>query len=272
MRNITVFSRLLMRTGIYYRLRASRLYRLYLVANRNWRAIRDLDREKKFYRSILDGFRRGDLIFDVGPNQGDRTEVFFKIGARVVAIDPDATVGTILRQRFLSYRLKPLPVTIVGKAVASRCGTEAMLVSGPGSLVNTLSSKGALDYALADEDLDQVEKTTVETTTLDELVERYGVPALIKIDVVGFELEVLQGLSRAVPCISFEIKLPSFRQELLRCVETLGKLSPQGRFNYTWDRRNGLALKTWVDASRFLSVLEGHREGSLEVVYREKGV
>jgi len=48
------------------------------------------------------------------------------------------------------------------------------------------------------------EMCMVETITLDELIAQHGVPDLIKIDVEGYESEVLRGLSRQVPKICFE--------------------------------------------------------------------
>lgn len=260
---------------VYYRLRASRLYDLYLALT-NRQLIRERDREARFYRATLEGFRPGDLIFDIGANRGDKTDTFLRIGARVVAVDPDESNWTILRQRFHLYRLKPRPVTIVRKAVGSKAGIDTMLVCAPGSVFNTLSRKGAAGAVgevahrpgQSPGALQYNQNRTVETTTLDELAETYGLPALIKIDVVGFELEVLQGLHSPVPCLSFEISLPDFRQELFQCVEVLGRLSSQGQFNYTWDRRNGLVLDAWVDVFAFLGVLEDCREGPLEVFYR----
>src|SRR5262245_65458097 len=43
---------------------------------------------------------------------------------------------------------------------------------------------------------------TVTMTTLDWLIERYGAPAFVKIDVEGFESEVIKGLTRRVKAVS----------------------------------------------------------------------
>ncbi len=264
----------LKKAGIYHRLRASFAYDLYLNLT-NRKLLKDRDREAAFYRAVLDGFKPGDLIFDIGANIGDKTDTFLRIGAHVVAVDPDEHSQAILRQKFLRYRMRPQPVMIVGKAVGAKVGAETMLVCAPGSVFNTLSKKGASIVSGAtnrpeqsSDTIEYKEKKIVETTTLDHLIEAYGLPFFIKIDVVGFELEVLQGLHRSVPCLSFEIGLPESRQELLQCVDLLGGLSSSGQFNYTWDRRNGLALDRWLDVQAFLRVLEGCGDGPIEVFWR----
>jgi FkbM family methyltransferase len=264
----------LRRSGLYHRLRASSVYDLYLALT-NRQLLKGRRQEIAFYRALLTGFKSVDLVFDIGANTGDKIDTFLKLGARVVAVDPDENNQAILRQKFLRYRMTPKPVTIVGKAVGAEVDTQTMLVCRPGSVFNTLSRKEA--GILSDtanrtgQSLDTIEykvNKSVETTTLDHLIDAYGLPSLIKIDVVGFELEVLQGLHRAVPCLSFEIGLPEFRQELLQCVEILGGLSPGGQFNYTWNRGNGLALDRWLDVRDFLRLLESFGEGPFEVFWR----
>jgi FkbM family methyltransferase len=265
---------ILKNTGIYHRLRASFVYDLYLNLT-NRKLSKDRDREAAFYRAVLDGFKPGDLIFDIGANIGDKIDTFLRIGARVVAVDPDEHNQAILRQKFLRYRMRLKPVMIVGKAVGAKVDVETMLVCAPGSVFNTLSKKGASILSGATSwskqslhTIEYKEKKDVKTTTLDHLIEAYGLPFFIKIDVVGFELEVLQGLHRSVPCLSFEIGLPESRKELLQCVDLLGGLSSSGQFNYTWDRRNGLALDSWLDVQAFLRVLEGCGDGPIEVFWR----
>lgn len=267
----------LKQAGIYHRLRASFVYDLYLKLT-NRPLAKSRYREVNFYRALLNGFKQGDLIFDIGANAGDRSDVFLRIGARVVAVDPDARNQAILCEKFLRYRFSAKPVTIVGKAVGAKSGMETMLVCGSGSVFNTLSQKGADNLTGVSNPaepsanaLEFGEKKIVETTTLEELIETYGLPFFVKIDVVGFELEVMQGLHRPIPYLSFEIDMAAFRQELLRCIEILGGLSPRGQFNYTCDRRNGLFLEKWLDAEPFSQVLrefEGCREGCVEVFWR----
>jgi hypothetical protein len=74
-------------------------------------------------------------------------------------------------------------------------------------------------------------KTPVSTITLDLLIEKYGLPVFIKIDVEGFEEKVLQGLSRKIPFLSFEALLPDGLAAINNCLAHIRKLDPSALFN-----------------------------------------
>jgi FkbM family methyltransferase len=264
----------LKRTGLYNRLRTSGIHDLYRgVADKDWVLARD--RHLEFYRRLLPDLRKGDLIFDVGANDGLETDLFLRMGARVIAIDPDEANQAILQERFVKFRLAPKPLEIVGKAVSDTKTMELMLVDGPGSAVNTLSKKWAA--ALKENKarhshghcgLDFVQHRTVETTTLEELIAMYGSPCFIKIDVEGYELNVIRGLRRPVPYLSFEVNLPEFLPEGLECVALLKGLAPNGKFNYAVDCARGLELDGWLDSTKFLSTLEQCGDRAIEVFWK----
>lgn len=264
----------LKRAGLYHRLRTSTIHDFYRrVADKDWILARDS--QLGFYRRLLPELRPGDLIFDVGANDGSKTDLFLRIGARVVAIEPDETNQSILRQRFVKFRLARRPVVIVGKALSDKKTTESMWIDGPGSAVNTLSKKWATTlrenkarHTFDHCGLDFVQHRTVETTTLEELIALYGRPLFVKIDVEGYELNVLRGLRQPLPCLSFEVNLPEFRPEGLQCVSLLGDLAPKGKLNYSIDCGRGFALEQWLRANEFVRVLEQCAENCIEVFWK----
>jgi FkbM family methyltransferase len=232
--------------------------------------------EVEFYRGLLEGFRPGDLIFDIGANHGQKTDIFLRLHARVVAVEPDGTNQEVLRKKFLWLRMPHKPVVVVGKAVSDKVATEKMWVDAPGSAKNTLSRKWVdtlrVDGTRFGTTLDFREQSEVETTTLDELISLYGVPFFIKIDVEGYEPQVLHGLHQPVPYVSFEVNLPEFRAEGTECIEILSKLAPGGVFNFTTDCKLGLALPRWLDPKDFLQKFSACTDQSIEILWKDRRV
>jgi FkbM family methyltransferase len=266
-----VLQAILKETGLYYRLKESCLYTLYwTVAGRA--VVDDRRREVEFYRTVLAGYRHGDLVFDVGANHGTKTNVFLRLGVRVLAIEPDEMNQRILSERYLRYRFFRRPVTIIGMAVGDGRTVETMWIDEPGSAKNTLSPKWVDILRNDDTRFGQVlpftRRREVEATTLEELVRIHGLPWYIKIDVEGYELKALKGLERPVPYLSFEVNLPEFRSEGLQCVEQLQRLGANGTFNYVADCREGLVLNEWLAPEEFSRVLADCSEGSIEVFWR----
>jgi FkbM family methyltransferase len=265
---------ILKRAGLYERLRTSNIHDLYRrIADKEWLVARG--RSVDFYRHLLPKFRRGDLIFDIGANDGAKTELFLRMGARVVAVEPDEKNQAVLRERFLKLRASRKPVVIVGKAVSDSDGVESMWIDGPGSAVNTLSQKWAdalkgnkARHVCGHCGLDFVKNRTVETTTLETLIALFGHPRFVKIDVEGYELNAIRGLRQPVSCLSFEVNLPEFLPEGLECVNRLAALATSSEFNYSADCERGLALQRWVGTDEFPAVIRSCNETSIDVFCR----
>ena len=146
--------------------------------------------------------KRGDLVFDIGAHVGDRVASFRRLGARVVAVEPQPPLVLTLKTLYGRDR----NVTIESKAVGSSPGTLDMKINVDNPTISTISS-AFIDAAKGAQGWEgQVwEKTiSVPVITVDELVAAHGIPSFIKIDVEGYEQEVLAGMTRPVPALSFE--------------------------------------------------------------------
>jgi FkbM family methyltransferase len=261
----------LKRAGLYERTKSSWIYDFYwrLVDRR---IIDDRERELDFYRNLLQGFHKGDLVFDIGANQGYKSGIFLRLGAKVVAVEPDEASQETLSQKFLKLRLKKKPLAIVRKAVSENSSKVNMWIDAPGGAKNTLSQKWAErlreDETRFGEKLNFGQLKEVETISIEQLIAAHGSPYFIKIDVEGHEISALRGLQRPVPYLSFEVNLPEFRQEGLECIRLLGALAPDGVFNYTPDCRRGLALEKWISREEIAAVLDSCNHESIEIFWK----
>jgi FkbM family methyltransferase len=196
---------------------------------------------------------QGSLVFDVGANLGQKTHVFLALGARVVSIEPERDCYEYLRTHFASDRL-----TVVRAAVADRPGTVRLMVDPQTPEISTIDG----DWLVSGPDAGkagQLEEQTVEAVTLSQLIERFGIPDYIKIDVEGFETPVLRGLLTPVPFVSFEFHTIQMRNIEERCtiLSALGRYT----FNYTLSDSYALALRDWVTADVLLDRLGALQSG-----------
>ncbi len=129
---------------------------------------------------------------------------------------------------------------------------------------------GSLEYFKADEDvlttfsktyIDKVKNdryntivwqksNKVKIDTLHNLVQKYGLPAFCKIDVEGFEFEVLRGMNQPILFISFEYNVPELSEELDNCIKELMRKG-QYNFNYCQGETMTFYNDKWLDGDSF---------------------
>jgi FkbM family methyltransferase len=172
------------------------------------------------YRRFLG---RGDLAFDIGAHVGDRIASFRRIGARVVAVEPQPALALTLR---LLYGLDR-NVVIESIALGRESGSIELKLNPPNPTVATASKEfiAAAAGATGWEDQRWTGKIVVPLSTLDALIARHGLPRFVKIDVEGFEEEVLAGLNRPLPALSFEFTTIQ-RQVAFAAIERLARGAP----------------------------------------------
>jgi FkbM family methyltransferase len=198
---------------------------------------------KQFYAQFV---QPGDLCFDVGANVGNRIDPILQIGAKVVAVEPQKQCYEILQRKFGDK------IAIVKKGLSDEEGVKEFFISDE-STISSFSKEwidkvkeGRFKYY----SWNKTEK--IEMTTLDRLIEQYGLPVFIKIDVEGYELEVLKGLSKKVKFISFEYTVPEQTNKAMACLEKLLLINPSLKCNYSVGESMQLENKEWMDGVKML--------------------
>lgn len=205
------------------------------------------------------------LVFDVGANYGNRAKIFLKRGARVIAFEPQQRCSNFLRIVNRSNDKFGLEVAALGESPG-----EALLnisnVSPLSSISESWIQKTQESGRFAHYSWNSRQRVTV--STLELMIERYGLPDFVKIDVEGYELNVLKGLSSPVEVLSFEFT-PEIIETAVDCLHRLGDLS-----NYVYQVSFGESMTfhfdDWVDLETALNFLRGYKGSGFGDIYARR--
>jgi FkbM family methyltransferase len=190
------------------------------------------------------------------------------MGAAVIGVEPQPSCLRLLRRW---YGRRP-EITLVGEAVGAQAGVQPLWVSAGTPTLTTLSPAwiAAVQQAESFAAARWQRSITVQVTTLDALIAQYGEPVFCKIDIEGYELEALRGLSRPLAALSFEF-IPVSRALAVACVLRLCELG-EYEFNWSLGEQHRWQSAQWMSADAMMEVLRSltSAEPSGDVYARRK--
>lgn len=202
--------------------------------------------EIHFYKSLLPP---SALCFDVGANIGRKSETMLRAGGRVVAFEPSPVAQLELRAR--CGRDKDW--TLLPAAVGAQGGIAALHAVRD-------SARSSFIQGWAE---DVINIYHVPVVTLDAAIKTFGRPFYCKIDVEGWELEVLKGLSQPIPLVSFEFHLNQVGViQTLSCLERLSGFGDQ-YVNIAPAETSLFQFRDWRPLEEFMEWFPGDLQSTL---------
>ncbi len=213
---------------------------LYGPLHRLYRQLLDKDGLRQFQDNVAlyaPFISPGDLCFDVGSNIGEKTEVFLKLGARVVAFEPQPYCA---------------------RETTARCGpnrrlttVEAAIGAVPGKLPMYVGNNTQVSSLISDWAQDAQRVIQVPVMTLDQAIDHYGLPKFCKIDVEGYEMEVLRGLSHPIPFLTIEYHLNE--KDVRKTIDCVDYLSRFGELsiNVCLGEETSFHWPHWIEYNSF---------------------
>lgn len=198
----------------------------------------------KLYKSLI---KKSGLCFDIGANLGFKSKLYLSLSAKVIAFEPQESCYNALmkiKNRYSNFEIY--------KVAIGSDNTELDLHVGNHIEVATLSKKFKAYFTT--NNIYWNHKKRVKVVTLDSQIETFGIPDFCKIDVEGYEYQILKNLTYKIPVIEFEFT-GGFIEETIECVLKLDTLGSYN-FNYILNEKPEFIFKNWVSSEEIITEIK----------------
>lgn len=199
--------------------------------------------------TIINFFAPGDIYFDVGAHKGEKADYFLEKGYECILIEPQPKLVEHLRNKYKDESL----VQIVPKGLGKEIDILEMSISSSEPVLSTFNEDWKLGRFI---NTTWDKKEQIQITTLDILINKYGAPRYLKIDVEGHELEVLRGLSSKIGIISIEFTA-EYINNAFKCISYLDSLGYK-KYNVSLGESNSFALSDFVQKDELIEILNNN--------------
>ena len=183
------------------------------------------------------------LIYDVGMHNGDDTAHYLELGYRVVAIEANPQLAEQARRRF-EVDINANRLVLLNVGVADRAGVMTFWVNRKNS------EWSSFDHASATKHSPDVEAIEAPVVPFSQVLDEYGVPHFLKIDIEGNDLLCLQALnandlpryvSVEAHTIDRLLELRRLGYDMFKCVNQIWQNAPERAFKGRIGHANGLS-------------------------------
>lgn len=197
------------------------------IKNRSYNKVKLIE-SVCFYSEL---FNENDLVFDIGANRGNRIEPFIRVGAKIVAVEPNPKLANRLKNKYSKK------IDVIQKAIGDKEGVVELYINDADVLSTTSKkfiekAKSTGRFGELSNKFNQVVK--VKMIPMGYLFKEYGYPVFVKIDVEGLEYEILKTLTNnKIKRLSFEFAIPEAFEEILLSISHLNSIGYK-RFNISF--------------------------------------
>lgn len=208
-----------------------------------------------------------NLVFDIGSNVGNTVGYLLTRSNKIISFEPIPSLAEHIKSYFNTQK-----VEVVQKGVSDIVGTKTFHISNMGGVLSTFeddwmtksrfTGNGSWDTQIQ-----------VETTTLDNIIDEYGIPDFVKVDVEGHEYHTFCGLTKLLEhtLFGFEWAEEMFNQTIKVIEHAIGLGYTKFAYTHGDDLRqiDTLQFKTWEELDLYNNI-NPQRKTAWGMIYFKK--